>query len=84
MEEKLKEMIKSLDGRVEVKINGNGVSMKIDGNIPSIAMIISIIENNILESGKISNSDWKVLKNNSKILLTVLEETGSIKEYEKY
>ena len=83
MKEKLKEITKLLNGYVEVKINSNDVSVKIEGNIPSIAMIISIIENDILNSRKISYSEWKELKNSSKILLTALKENGSIKKYEK-
>lgn len=82
MEEKLKEIIKSLNGRVEVKINDNGASTKIGGNMGSIAMIVSIIEDNILESGKISYSEWGELKSNSKILLAMLKEAGVVK-YEK-
>ena len=78
MEEKLKEIIKSLNGSVEVKINDNGVSTKIEGNMVSIAMIVLIIENNILESGKIRYSKWKELKNNSKMLLVLLKETGAL------
>lgn len=82
MEEKLKEIIKSLNGRVEVKINDNGISTKIEGNMGSIAMIVSIIENNILESEKISYSKWGELKNNSKMLLALLKETGTLMKYD--
>lgn len=82
MEEKLKEIIKSLNGRVEVKINDNGVSMKIEGNMGSIAMMVLIIENNILESGKISYSEWKKLKNNSKMLLDLLKESGALMKHD--
>lgn len=80
MEEKLKEIIKSLNGRVEVKINDNGISTKIEGNMGSIAMIVSIIEDNILESEKISYSKWGELKNDSKMLLALLKKIGGIKK----
>lgn len=80
MEEKLKEIIKSLNGRVEVKINDNGISTKIEGNMWSIAMIVSIIEDNILESEKISYSKWGELKNDSKMLLALLKKIGGIKK----
>lgn len=46
----------------------------------SIVMIVSIIEDSILESEKISYSKWGELKNDSKMLLALLKKIGGIKK----
>lgn len=48
----------------------------------SIVMIVLIIENSILESEKISYSEWEKLKNNSKMLLALLKETGALMKHD--
>lgn len=73
----LKELIR---GRIELKIDGGKISANVEGTPSSIAIMVTIIEDDMLEKNKISVDDWQRLKKASKAILYLLKENGGIKE----
>lgn len=73
----LKELIR---GRIELKIDGGKISANVEGTPSSIAIMVTIIENDMLEKSKMSVDDWRRLKEASKEIIDLLKDGGGIEE----